>query len=237
MSRWQLTADDAAQLVAREPRMAPLVQHFGLLERSCYDDSFTGLVAIVLSQQLSDRAFTTCWAKLDPVLYQEPQQLLAHLSQGRYLPCTQGKRHALQTIATAFGRGELSHEQLLKWSKEERRAQLLAIKGLGPWSCDMFDLLVARERDCLLLGDLGVRCGLKLTLGLELAALPRKERRTMEAQLRAQFSPVGSFATFYLWAAAAAGWSADLISAANGSAKKPTSLRLPAENLGAGYLE
>lgn len=71
----------------------------------------------------------------------------------------------------------------------------------------MFDLMVARERDCLLTGDLGVVRGLKLCLGLDLRALPRTARKRKEAQLKAQLSPVGSIATFYLWAASAARFS------------------------------
>lgn len=207
MSLWQLTAHDGDELVAHEPRMAPLIAHFGLLTRECYDDSFTGLAAIILSQQLSDCVFAQCWAHINPRARSEPQVLKELIERGDYLPCTQGKRQALLNVATRFVSGELSHQGLLALGKEERHALLGRIKGIGPWSCAMFDLMVARERDCLLTGDLGVMRGLKLTLGLDLKALPLKARRLKEEELKAHFSPVGSIATFYLWAASAARFS------------------------------
>ncbi len=207
MRVWQLTQQDADELVACEPRMAPVVAHFGLIAHDCYDDSFSGLVAIILNQQLSDQSFAQCWARIAPPARTDPGYLKALIERGDYLPCTQGKRQALHAIATRFVSGEFSHQGLLALSKEERRAQLHAIKGIGPWSCDMFDLMVARERDCLLTGDLGVMRGLQLCLGLDLKALAHKERRLKEEELKAHFSPVGSFATFYLWEASNARFS------------------------------
>ena len=49
--------------------------------------------------------------------------------------------------------------------------------------------------------------GLQLCLGLDLKALAHKERRLKEEELKAHFSPVGSFATFYLWEASNARFS------------------------------
>lgn len=207
MSVWQLTQQDVDELVAREPRMAPVVAHFGLIAHDCYDDSFSALVAIILNQQLSDQAFAQCWARLELQARTDPEYLKALIERGDYLPCTQGKRKALHAIATRFVSGAFSHHGLLALSKEERHIELGGIKGIGPWSCAMFDLMVARERNCLLTGDLGVIRGLQLCLGLDLKALPPKDRRRKEAELKAHFSPVGSFATFYLWEASNARFS------------------------------
>lgn len=207
MGRWQLTPEDGAALIARAPALAPVVAHFGLIAREVEDDSFTGLVRIILSQQLSDAAARKVWAQLPLEARCSPGALLALIEQGAPLPCTATKRQALATIARGFISGELSHRQLLRMSQDARHERLLAIKGVGPWSCAMFDLMVARERDCLLTGDLGVVRGLKLCLGLDLRALPRTARQRKEAQLKAQLSPVGSIATFYLWAASAARFS------------------------------
>ncbi len=207
MGRWQLTPEDGAALIARAPTLAPVVAHFGLIAREVEDDSFTGLVRIILSQQLSDAAARKVLAQLPLEARCSPGALLALIEQGTPLPCTVTKRQALVTIAQAFISGELSHRQLLSMSQDARHERLLAIKGVGPWSCAMFDLMVARERDCLLTGDLGVVRGLKLCFGLDLRALPLTERKRKEAQLKAQLSPVGSIATFYLWAASAARFS------------------------------
>ena len=185
MSVWQLTQQDIDELVAREPRMAPVVAHFGLIAHDCYDDSFSALVAIILNQQLSDQAFAQCWARLELQARTDPEYLKALIERGDYLPCTQGKRQALHAIATRFVSGAFSHHGLLALSKEERHIELGGIKGIGPWSCR----------------------GLQLCLGLDLKALPPKERRRKEAELKAHFSPVGSFATFYLWEASNARFS------------------------------
>lgn len=209
MARWQLTEADVAALIACEPRMAPVVAHFGLITRNCYEDSFSGLARIIIGQQLSGSVAQKSWEKVPKDAQRDPAALKALLERGAYLSCTQGKRKALYAVASGFVSGQLSHELLLALPKEQRRELLLRLPGIGPWSCDMFDLMVARERDCLPLGDLGIVRGLKLCLGIDLKdkGLTVKERRRMEAKIRAQFSPVGTFAAFYLWEASNARFS------------------------------
>ena len=47
------------------------------------------------------------------------------------------------------------------------RAKLLAIKGVGPWTVDMFSIFTLHRSDVLPTGDLGVRKGMQVCVGVK----------------------------------------------------------------------
>ena len=102
------------------------------------------------------------------------------------------KASYLLDLARAFLEGDL--EQLHDISDEELRSKLLAIKGVGPWTVDMFAIFTLHRPDILPVGDLGVRKGMQAYFGLK--ALPTASR--ME-QLAAPWKPFRSVATWYMW--------------------------------------
>ncbi len=76
------------------------------------------------------------------------------------------------------------------------RAALLPIRGIGPWSVDMFLMFGLGRPDVWPTGDLGVRMGLRHFLRLR--ALPEPAR--METLARA-WRPWRSLAAWYMWRA------------------------------------
>ena len=85
----------------------------------------------------------------------------------------------------------------------ELREKLMAIKGIGPWSCDMYLLFQLKKPDVLPLGDLGVRAGAKRFFnvsghGKNGALDQKKDAATLEA-LFAPFAPYRSLASYYMW--------------------------------------
>ena len=71
---------------------------------------------------------------------------------------TKTKAKSIVDLATHFTNGSLS-EEFLKTTSDEHalRKALLKVKGVGPWSCDMFLIFYLELPDILPLGDLGVR--------------------------------------------------------------------------------
>lgn len=60
-------------------------------------------------------------------------------------------------MAERFVSGELSTEMLLTASDEEVMTKLVAVRGLGKWSVEMFALFGLKRLDVFSTGDLGVQ--------------------------------------------------------------------------------
>ncbi|KAF5348689.1 hypothetical protein D9758_006847 [Tetrapyrgos nigripes] len=63
-------------------------------------------------------------------------------------------------LAQRFADGRLSTEKLLAASDEELAEMLIAVRGIGRWTVDMFAIFSLRRPDILPVGDLGVQRGL-----------------------------------------------------------------------------
>ena len=130
---------------------------------------FQSLCRIVAGQQLAGAAARTIWGRLLNTVEHDltPKKILAFSRSPESLQKPAGlsraKASSILALAEAFESGKLS-EDLLTSSGEEDviRPALLDIKGIGPWSCDMFIMFYLHLSNGIPLGDLGVRKGLQI---------------------------------------------------------------------------
>ncbi|GAX17185.1 DNA-3-methyladenine glycosylase II [Fistulifera solaris] len=120
---------------------------------------------------------------------------------------TKAKAASIVDLALHFQEGKLS-EQFLKTTIDEKeiRKALLQIKGIGPWSCDMFLLFFLERPDVLPIGDLGVRKGIAKYFALQGSLkknqlCPRQDERKITERLM-HYKPYLSLLAYYMWRAA-----------------------------------
>lgn len=70
---------------------------------------------------------------------------------------SQRKAEYIQGLAQKFVAGELSARMLLRASDEEVLERLIAVRGLGQWSVEMFSCFGLKRFDVFSTGDLGVQ--------------------------------------------------------------------------------
>ena len=63
----------------------------------------------------------------------------------------------IQGLAEKFANGELSAQMLARASDEELVEKLIAVRGLGKWSVEMFACFALKRMDVFSTGDLGVQ--------------------------------------------------------------------------------
>jgi DNA-3-methyladenine glycosylase II len=90
--------------------------------------------------------------------------------------------------------GELELERLDDLPDEEVVAELVAVKGLGLWTAQMFLMFHLERPDVLPVGDLGIRRAIERAYGLD--GLP--DPATMEA-IAEPWRPHRTLACRYLW--------------------------------------
>jgi 3-methyladenine DNA glycosylase/8-oxoguanine DNA glycosylase len=174
---------------------------------------FQSLCRIVAGQQLAGSAAQAIWVRLletshpnltpTTILTLAQQGLETHLQKPAGL--SQAKAKALVDLAQHFEQEHLTDEFFSSSSEEEIREALLRVKGIGPWSCDMFLLFYLERPNVFPMGDFGVRKGLAKHFGLGsskkgLSATKDAERMK---QLVEPYQPYLSLFTYYMWKAAA----------------------------------
>jgi AraC family transcriptional regulator, regulatory protein of adaptative response / DNA-3-methyladenine glycosylase II len=186
-----------AEVLLRDPRLAPLVRRRPGLRVPGSLDPFETTVRAVLGQQVSVRAATTLAGRLaarfgrpiqgeDPLLTHRfptaaelaraPVEAIAAIGLPR------ARAQSVQAVAAAFAAGGLDLDD-----PEALTAQLVALPGIGPWTASYVAMRAARQPDAFPASDLGIRRALG-NIGAR------------EAEARSQrWRPFRSYAVLHLW--------------------------------------
>ena len=127
-----------------------------------------------------------------------PERLLAlSTDELRAVGLSGNKAASLHDLAAKVADGTvvLDPKGLARESDDEVVARLTAVRGIGPWTAQMFLLFQLRRLDVWPTGDLGVRRGYGLAWGV-----PMPSAREL-APLGDAFSPYRSVVAWYCWRA------------------------------------
>jgi DNA-3-methyladenine glycosylase II len=132
-------------------------------------DGFAGLVAIVVSQQLSVASAAAILGRLtaaiDPL---EPAAVMrARSDKLKRTGLSAPKIRTLKAIAKAVESGELDLGALARLPADEAHAALTTVHGIGPWTADIYLLACLGHADAWPAGDLALQEAAKLLLELE----------------------------------------------------------------------
>ncbi len=165
--RAEVLAADLAHLSEVDPVLARVIASVDVaaLNQSPVQrpaDHYGALVRAIVGQQLSTKAARAIFERLTDryggrtptpaqVLADDPDEL--RLAAG----LSRAKTAYLRSLAEHVARGELELERLDQLSDEEVIAELVAVKGIGLWSAQMFLMFQLDRPDVLPVGDLGIR--------------------------------------------------------------------------------
>lgn len=205
MAESESDVDNAyAVLVDVEPRFAELVARFGTPDPFHFpdggrtaDNNFAGMVMHILAQQISTRVALVLYDRLvaatggaltpDAVLRMDIEQVKA-------IGTSHSKATYVQALAEAVASGQIDMERLEDISDAQAEESLTRVRGIGPWSADMFLLHQLRRGDILPAGDLGIRAAVRVLYSLPEVPSIDEVRRRGKA-----WSPYRSYAAALLW--------------------------------------
>jgi DNA-3-methyladenine glycosylase II len=189
-------------LAARDPVIARLVKEAGLPRLRPFPDShFAALVRAIVYQQLAGSAAVAIHGRLIAALDNDvrPEMLIA-LSDAtlRAVGLSAAKMASLRDLAAKVldGTVVLTPRGLSRQSDEELIARMSTVRGIGPWTAQMFMLFQLRRLDIWPTGDLGVRRGYGLAW-----KVPMPSARELQP-LGDPYRPYRSMLTWYCWRAA-----------------------------------
>ncbi len=158
---------------------------------------FAGLAEIVISQLVSKVSANAIYLRfLEQVNPLTPQQFLEVGEEGwRKIGLSRPKQKTLVAVSDAIQCGTLDLVGLGELQVEDAMRQLTAIKGIGPWSAQVYLLFCCGHRDIFPAGDLALREAARI--------MWRREARPCERELEQhaeQWAPWRGVAARLLWA-------------------------------------
>ena len=182
-----------------EPRFGTLIDEFGEPDFELQDNYFKSLVRSIIYQQLSGKSAFAIYSRylqlFNSTEFPSPQQVIA-IPDSHYtsIGLSRQKTCYIKEIAQAFSNKEIVPENIPKLEDDEIQKQLIKIKGIGPWTIDMFLMFTLNRPDILPVNDLGIQKGFKLFFRLN--ELPDEKFMVEKAK---KWKPFRTIACWYLW--------------------------------------
>lgn len=160
---------------------------------------FRSLCRAVIGQQLSGAAAEAIYrrflAQFDGRGFPTPAAVLgATHEELRAAGLSGAKARTVHDLAAKLEDGTVPRRRLGRMSDDGLREVLTQVKGIGPWSVDMFLIFALWRADVLPVGDLGVRKGVQRHFGLD--ELPDAEAMR---ELAEPWAPYRTVASWYMW--------------------------------------
>jgi DNA-3-methyladenine glycosylase II len=183
-------------LLIADPRLVPVAEIAGPLPLRRREGGFEGLASIVTAQQISDSAAASIWARfkaaVDPFT---PEQYIATPEEAlRAVGLSRPKINTLTGIAAAASDG-FDLIAVHDLPAEQAMATMTALKGIGPWTAEIYLLFCVGHPDIFPAGDLALQAG--VYHGLKLRKRPDEEKVRKIAE---QWSPWRGVAARLFWA-------------------------------------
>lgn len=183
-------------LLCRDRRLREVARIAGKVPLRRLPGGMAGLVRIIIGQQLSIASAEAIWTRFAAAFpgCTAVAILAADEAKLRAPGLSAAKIRTLRALAEAHRDG-LALDRLAALPAGEAHARLTAVKGIGPWTADIYLLFCLGHPDVFPAGDLALRNAVADALGL---APPVDEKRI--AEIAEAWSPWRSVAAGLFWA-------------------------------------
>jgi DNA-3-methyladenine glycosylase II len=193
--------DEACRHLARRDRvMRRLIPHFGQARLASRGDAFTTLARSIVGQQISVKAAQAVWDRFAAVVGGRSTHL-APARVGALAPAalreaglSARKSEYLLDLAAHFAGGAVRPARWVDMDDESIIDELVAIRGIGRWTAEMFLIFHLMRPDVLPLDDLGLLKGISNAYFSGEPVSRAEAREVAEA-----WAPYRSVATWYIW--------------------------------------
>jgi len=189
---WQI-----GSLTQAHPMFEPLREAAGAVPVRWLDRGFKGLVWVVTGQQISVAAGRAIYGRLEAALGEITAETVAAAGDDvlRAAGFSAPKIRTLRAIQEAAIAGNLDLDALEEKSAEEAILSLCTIKGIGPWTAEVYLLFAAGHPDIFPAADVALQESMRLAFALDARPATRDLREMSDA-----WSPWRSAAARLLWA-------------------------------------
>ena len=159
-------------------------------------NSFETLVHFILEQQVSLASALAALEKLrERIRLITPERLLK-LNDGELRACYFSRQKIIyvKSLANAIMEGQIDLSKMETLSDEMVREKLIALKGIGNWTIDVYLMFVLQHTDIFPIGDLAVRNAVIAVKGLA-----KDSSREEILEMAEIWKPYRTVAAMILW--------------------------------------
>ena len=189
--------NEAEEFLAKDKYIGPLIRKYGhcKIKPGRKKGYFTDLVDAITSQQLSGKAAATIFNRLKEKCggIITPEKLI-HLDKEELRGCglSYAKCSYVKDLAEKVISNKLKVAKLDKLEDEKVMEELIAVKGIGKWTAEMFLMFSLARPDIFPVDDLGIRKGVEKLLGKYL-------KTDKLAKFALRWKPYRTIASWYIW--------------------------------------
>lgn len=203
MDRW---ADAYRALSAADPAMGAFIAGFGpctLARRQVPGGSFGALARAICFQQLAGAAASTIHGRFAAIYDGKPTPAAVVATPDEVMRAaglSASKTASIKDLAAKALDGSVRLDGWSRRSDEQIIEQLCTVRGIGPWTAQMFLMFQLNRPDVWPVLDLGVRSGYSRIHGLD-----RVPTSPELAELGEIYRPYRTVAAWYCWRAVDSG--------------------------------
>jgi DNA-3-methyladenine glycosylase II len=183
-------------LVKKDRVMKRLIPQFGDVCLETRGDAFVTLARSIVGQQISVKAAQTVWERFALLLRKmTPGNVLKlKVDDMRAAGLSARKVEYLVDLALHFDNGALHVKSWESMTDDEIVAELIAIRGIGRWTAEMFLIFHLMRPNVLPLDDVGLINGISHNY-FSGDVVSRSDAR----EVAAAWAPYCTVATWYIW--------------------------------------
>ena len=189
---------EVSYLQQKDKRLCEVIDRIGHIDRAVDLDLFSSVAHHIIGQQISTKAQTTIWQRMQDALgtVNAETLLAAGVPKLQGLGMTFRKAEYITDFAKKVHAGAFDLDAVEHMSDEEAIRELSSLKGIGVWTAEMILLFCLQRPDIFSFDDLAIQRGLRMVYH------HREIGRERFEKYRRRFSPYCSVASLYFWAVA-----------------------------------
>lgn len=187
---------EAKKQLLGDKYIGPLIKKYGDCDLKIRreKDYFEHLCVSILNQQLSGKVANVIYERFKKCVGEiKPENVIKTNEQSmRDCGMSWAKVASIKDLAKKTKSGELQTKKLPHLSDDEVRKELVAVKGIGNWTAEMFLMFTLNRPDIFPSDDLGIKNGMK--------KITKKEMTKIQMEkFSERWKPFRTFASWYIW--------------------------------------
>ena len=192
-----LHADGPHHIAAADPVMAALISRIGPCLLPQRRSPYAALVRSIVAQQLSMAAASTINSRIQTALGGQISVKRIQCTSDDALIAAGLSRRKLRFIrelTCCAATNEFDLAALRDLPDDQAIKKLCTLRGVGPWTADMFLMFVLNRPDVLPLGDAGLQRSFRLSY-----SLPHSPPPALMEEIAEPWRPYRTVGCWYLW--------------------------------------
>lgn len=181
-----------------DPILGAVIDTVDIETRALPTNYFLTLCDAIISQQLSEKAGATIYGRFEALFHGgeiTPERILEiHEDTFRGVGMSYSKARFVRSLAESVLQKEIDLDELPKLSNDDVIATLTKLKGIGPWTAEMFLMFTLGREDVFSYGDLGLKRAIQ-----KLYKFKSEPTVAQIAKIEKKWSPYRTYACRILW--------------------------------------